>query len=134
MSENRVPSERYADMAHELIESEPLLAHLRGRNAAVAFLSSDYAKQSKGRPICGECEKVPAKWRWAVPCDFTITVYEPNCAGMDDEQLRILLLHELMHVGIAIDKDGNEAYSIVPHDLEDFRAIVGRYGPDWAAR
>ena len=69
-----------------------------------------------------------------MPCDFTITVFEPNCEGMTDEQLRILLLHELMHVGITIDKDGAEAYHIVPHDLEDFRAIVGRFGPDLAAR
>lgn len=134
MSENRVLSERYAEMARELVSAEPLLWHIRGSRAAICFLSSDCSKMSKGRPVYGECEKVPARWRWAVPFDFAVTVFEPNCAGMAEDQIRILLLHELMHVGISLDKDGNEAYSIVPHDLEDFSAIVGRYGPDWAAR
>lgn len=40
--------------------------------------------------------------------------------------------HELLHVGIGVGRDGREAYSVLPHDLQDFRLIVGRYGTDWA--
>ena len=48
-----------------------------------------------------------------------------------DEQLEILLLHELLHIGI--QWDGNEeTYSIIPHDVEDFRAIIERYGIGWS--
>ena len=66
-----------------------------------------------------------------MPCDFTITVFEPNCTGMDDERISRLLYHELLHVGIKVNKDGEERYFVRPHDLEDFRACVDRWGADW---
>lgn len=133
MSENRVLSERYSELAMRLCSEEPLLAHIFGSNATICFLSSDLAKKSKGRLVYGECEKVPAKLRWAVPCDFTITVYEPNCEGMDDDRISRLLFHELLHVGIEVGDDGAERYFVRPHDLEDFRACVDRWGADWLA-
>ena len=44
--------------------------------------------------------------------------------------MKILILHELMHVGII--KDGNEeSYFVRPHDIEDFRDIIVQYGLDW---
>lgn len=88
-------------------------------------------KKANGKTVFGECEKIPAKYKWCVPCDFTITVFEPNVERFTDDQLRILLLHELMHVGI--EQDGNEEkYRIIPHDVEEFRAIIERYGVNWA--
>ena len=72
------------------------------------------------------------KYKWGIPCDFTITVFEPNVEGMTDEQMRILIFHELLHVGITFNSDGTESYFIVPHDLEDFKLIVDRYGTDWS--
>ena len=57
-------------------------------------------------------------------------MFEPNVERFTEEQIRILLLHELMHVQIT--KDGNEeVYSVRPHDVEDFREIIERYGMDW---
>ena len=56
-----------------------------------------------------------------------ITVFEPNCVGMTEKQMEILIYHELLH--IKIDEDGN--HSVRPHDLEDFRVIIDEYGVDW---
>lgn len=131
MSESRALSERYAKMGASLIAAEDALAHLRDCEATICYLSSDCGKSSKGRPVLGECEKVADKNKWAIPADFLIVVYEPNCHGMDDEHLRRVVFHELLHVGIGQDKDGNETHSIVPHDLEDFRECVSRWGADW---
>lgn len=131
MAETRVLSDRYAEMGQLLVETEACLAHVRESHATICYLSSDYAKRSHGREVRGECERVADKNKWAMPCDFTVTVYEPNCVGMDDEHLSRLLLHELLHVGIGEDKDGNETYHVRPHDLEDFREIVDRWGVDW---
>ena len=81
--------------------------------------------------VHGQCEKVPDKYKWAVPCDFTITVFEPNVEKFTDEQLYILLFHELLHVGIELD--GNEEkYFVKPHDIEDFKLIMNRFGMDWS--
>ena len=129
--ETRTPSERYEAIGHDLIASDPLVRYVAEYGVEVAFLASDMAKRKGPRDVLGECEKVPAKWRWAVPYDFTVTVFEPNCERLTDEQLRILLLHELMHIGVNVD--GNEAsFFVDPHDVEDFRAIIDRYGLDWA--
>ena len=131
MSENRMLSERYAELGHRLVSTEPLLAPIRASSATILYLSSDHEKASRGRLVYGECEKVADKHKWAIPADFTVTIYEPNCAGMDDERISRLLFHELLHVGIKVNADGEERYFVRPHDLEDFRACVDRWGADW---
>jgi len=133
MTDRRTMSERYARIGAELVESEEALAHIRHGHATIVYLSSNAEKVSRGKPVLGQCERVPDRWKWAVPADFAITIFEPNVAGMTERQLRTLLLHELMHVGISTNKDGDEVYRCVPHDLEDFRAIVEHFGYDWSA-
>ena len=129
--DNRTISEKYTKIAQELIETEPSLAHIRGSRVTIVYLSSEHEKKETGKIVGGQCEKIPVKYKWAVPCDFTITVFEPNVERFTDEQIRILLLHELMHVGIRMD--GNEEeYYVVPHDVEDFKEILERYGIGWA--
>ena len=129
--DNRTISERYTKIAHELIKNEPSLATIRGSRVAIAYLSSEHEKKESGKIIGGQCEKIPVKYKWAITCDFTITVFEPNVERFTDEQIRILLFHELLHVGIRLD--GNEEeYFIVPHDVEDFKEILDRYGIGWA--
>lgn len=133
MADNRALSERYARIGAELVETEDALAHIKASNATIVYLSSNAKKTSLGRAVLGQCERVPDRWKWAVPADFAITVFEPNVAGMSELQLRILLYHELLHVGISTNKDGDEVYRCVPHDLEDFRAVVDAFGADWSA-
>ena len=130
--ENRVIREEYAEMAKKIIDDEEMLSDIANSQATIVYLGSDYAKMSKGKVVCGECEKVADKNKWAIPCDFTITIYEPNCVGFSDEQMRILLFHELLHVGIEFTDDGSEKYSIKPHDYEDFKVVIDRYGTEWS--
>lgn len=130
--ENRIIREEYAEMAKKIIEEEELLSDIANSQATIIYLGSDNAKTSKGKVVCGECEKVADKNKWAIPCDFTITVFEPNCVGFTEDQMRILLFHELLHVGIEFLEDGTEKYSIKPHDYEDFKIIIDRYGTEWS--
>ena len=129
--DNRVIREEYAEMGAKIIEEELLLTDIANSQATIIYLGSDNPKTSKGKAVCGECEKVADKNKWAIPADFTITVFEPNCVGFSEEQMRILLFHELLHVGIEFLDDGTEKYSIKPHDYEDFKIITDRYGTDW---
>ena len=131
MSESRSLNERYAEIGAELIATEDALKDVRESEATVCYLSSDHAKTSNGRVVFGECEKVQDKNKWAIPADYLIVIYEPNAGELDDEHLKRLMLHELLHIGIDHDKDGNEVHRIRPHDLEDFRECVNRWGVDW---
>ena len=126
MADIREISEEYTEIGKALIETMPELSNLRGMPYTIIFLKSNHKKKSKGKLVYGQCEKVAEKNKWSIPCDFTITVFEPNCQGMNPEQIKILLFHELLHVGA----DTDDPY-IRPHDLEDFRMIIDKYGVDW---
>lgn len=130
--DNRTINEHYAEIGQELIESEDVLVDIANSQATIIYLSSEHKKVSSGKKILGQCEKVADKYKWGIPCDFTITIFEPNVEGLTDEQLRILIFHELLHVGIEYNSDGTETYSVLPHDLEDFKYIIDRYGTDWS--
>ncbi|OZV10781.1 hypothetical protein CIW83_18350 [Tissierella sp. P1] len=61
-----------------------------------------------------------------LPYDFIITFYENNTGFLNDNQLKILMYHELKHIGI-----GERGLKINPHDIEDFSDILDKYGLDW---
>lgn len=129
--DSRTISEAYAEIAQNLIDNEPDLAYIKRSQATIMYLSSEHEKRENGRLVLGQCEKVPEKYKWSIPCDFTITIFEPNVERLTDEQIRILLMHELLHIKIA--EDGNEEhYGIHPHDVNEFRAIIDRFGMDWS--
>lgn len=128
--DKRTISEKYTQIGNELINTEEELDYIKLSEATVVFLSSEHEKKSNGKVILGQCEKVAEKYKWGIPCDFTITVFEPNIARFTDEQIRILLFHELLHIGIDFNDDG-ENYYVKPHDLEDFKLIIDMFGTDW---
>lgn len=129
--DNRRVNEEYAIVAAELIENEPALIDIKNSNVSIIYLSSEHEKKTKTSIVYGQCEKVQDKNKWAIPADFTITVFEPNCKEFTPEQIKILLFHELLHINIVF-KDGAEVYSINDHDLNDFKVIVEKYGVDWS--
>lgn len=130
--DTRKISEEYAMIGAELIQTEKELAYIRNSNVSIVYLSSEHKKTSAHKIIHAQCEKIAEKYKWGIPADFTITVFEPNVEQFTAEQLRILIFHELLHIGIE-ETDGIESYSVVPHDLEDFKLIIDRFGTDWDA-
>lgn len=132
MEEHRTLNEEYSEIAAKIIEEEDSLINIANSQATILYLSSDKDKKSKDKIIYAECEKVQDKHKWAIPADYTITVFEPNCFGFTKEQLRILLFHELLHIDIEFKEDGSERYSVRDHDYADFKIIIDRYGTDWS--
>lgn len=124
--DNRWINDEYQEIAQELIDERPELSDLRGADVQIILLSSEAEKKTGDRLIYGQCEKVPQKYKWGIPCDFTITIFDRNISDFSDEQLRILIFHELLHVGIDEDK-----LYVKKHDLEDFKTIIDLYGTDW---
>jgi len=127
--DRRIISDDYTEIGHELIETEPELNELKESGLTIIFLASEDEKKKAGKLIFGQCEKVSEKYKWGIPCDFTITVFEPNVEDFTDDQIRILLFHELLHIGF--NENSGEPY-VKPHDLEDFKVIIDRYGTHWS--
>ena len=122
-------SEEYTEIGHDLIENEPELAELKEYGVTIIFLASDHEKKKGDKLVLGQCEKVSEKYKWGIPCEFTVTVFEPNVEGFTDDQIRILLFHELLHIGF--NEKSGEPF-VRAHDLEDFKVIIDRYGTHWA--
>ena len=131
--EHRQINENYRSIAEQLIESEPELAYIKNSSVKITYLESDQSKKAdKDKLVLGECEKVAAKNRWAITSDFTITLFKKNLVGLSPEQIKIVLFHELLHVGIEPGPEGIEIYSVRKHDLEDFKLIIDKYGTEWS--
>lgn len=129
--DNRTINEHYAEIGMELIRTEESLEEIKNSDITIVYLSSDAKKMEKGNAILGQCEKIADKYKWGMPCDMTITIFEPNIVGLTEGQIRILIFHELLHVGIGCNKDNSESYFVKSHDLEDFKEIINRFGTDW---
>ena len=133
--EHRQINENYQRIAEDLIQNEPELAYIKDSRVRIAYLESDQAKKADtDKLVLGECEKVQAKHKWAISYDFTITLYKNNLVGLTEDQIRIVMFHELLHVGIELGPDGDESYSVRKHDLEDFKLIIDKYGTEWAVK
>lgn len=126
--EKRKLNKEFYHLAQEVLDETRELEYIKNSNIKIAYLESDKKKKSRGSLVFGECEKVTDKNKWAIPYDFTITIFRPNVSHFNKDQMKILLCHELLHIGIS-DKG---KLSIVPHDLEDFKFIIDNYGTDWA--
>lgn len=131
--EHRQINENYKRIAEALIDTEPDLKYIKDSRVRIAYLESDSAKKADAdKLVLGECEKVAAKNKWAINYDFTITLFRDNLIGLSAEQIRIVMFHELLHVGIELAGDGDEIYSVRKHDLEDFKLIIDKFGTDWS--
>jgi len=114
-------------LAEEVIADTPSLSHLDSPMLRIAFQYSDEQKVKDNKLVFADTEKVKPKLKSYLDYDFIITFYEPNLQDVSAEGLRRLMYHELLHVGF----DGNDGYWIIPHDFEDFKEIVRKYGADW---
>lgn len=130
-----IQAPEFAELAFEVMREHPDVRWLyENPDVSIGYLRSDKEKKSRGRLVGGECIPVREEYKWCCPYDFMIVVYGPNTAGMTREQLKVLIYHELLHVRVDYKEDGEPLYRTNPHDVEDFRCILDRYGMDWARR
>lgn len=138
--EQRIISEKYEKIGMEIIEKSEnvdfslLNASIEKGKISLIFLESDKDKKSHGMAVCADCEKVADNKRWAIDADFVITVYAPNVTNFSEDQLKVLILHELMHIGLEFTSKGELKKYIVPHSVQDFRYILQTYGIDWETK
>jgi len=125
---NYYRSEDLSRIADELIRTEEKFEHLREGGCRIGYQYSDQAKKSHGKDVFADTEKVKDKFKQFMAYDFIITFYTPCTDELDEEHLQRLMYHELSHVGYDAE---NDTFSIIPHDLEDFKDVIGKWGLDW---
>ena len=124
-------SAEFKKMGEELIKKVPDLKFIKEGNIKIAWLTSTQKKLKNRGIVYAECRKLEEWMQVFAKYDFVITVYEDNCLGLTENQMYIVLWHELLHIGIDGDTL-NPIYIMNPHDIEDFRDIIDRFGLGWA--
>ena len=125
-------SKEYEKIAKELIKNIPSLYPISASGIKIAYVSSSGKNiKPKGKMVYADCNKVQAVCKPWCKYDFIIRVYEEAVIGLTRNQLKILLYHELLHVGID-DRTLEPKYIINSHDIEDFLEIVDTFGTHWA--
>lgn len=132
MREQTEISEEYAEIAAKVIQENEDISWLKDTDVSIGYMSSNKKKRKGGKAVFADCRKVQDRDKRFIPFDFLITVYDPNVCGFTEDQMKILLYHELLHVGVDEKDDGSLKFYIVPHDIEDFAAVIDRYGEEWA--
>ena len=121
-------SEELEELGNKVIAENNEFAHLRDGVCRIAYQYCDTAKKSNGKVVYADTMKVSEKMKQFAAYDFVITFYAGNTNLLDDETMEHLMFHELLHVGYDPD---NVTFSIVPHDLEDFKEVIERWGVSW---
>ncbi|CQR71664.1 hypothetical protein SOV_04600 [Sporomusa ovata DSM 2662] len=121
-------SEELRHIGEQVISGMPELSYIPGYDIRVGYVLSYESKKKDGKIIAADCRKVTGPYKAYLPFDFIVTFYEPNMAYMTENQRKLLMLHELKHIGI-----GPKGIRIEPHDVEDFQSILDKYGLRWNA-
>ena len=119
-------SEELKALAAKVIAENDEFKPLTDSECRIAYQYADKEKKSGGRTVYADTIKVSDKLKAVAPFDFIITFYQPSTATLDEDKMRILMKHELKHIGV---EDGK--FRIVPHDVEDFSDIIKDYGMSW---
>lgn len=112
-------------LANRIIKHFPELYFIKEYDIKIGYVKS-YEKKQGEKVTYADCRKVPEVYKAYLPYDFIITFYERNTGFLNENQLKVLMYHELRHIGI-----GEKGLKLVPHDIEDFSDILTKYGLDW---
>ena len=123
-------NDELTELAMEIVKEEPIFAPIIETGTTFVVCKCDKAKHNRTMTTYGDCRSVPEAFRWCVPYEFQITIYEPNVADLSEEQMRILLFHELLHIGVEMGNGAPKKF-IRSHDVEDFKCIIAKYGTEW---
>ena len=121
----------YDHVLADLLQTEEELDYISECGVSVGIVASSQKKKKGNMLVHADCRKVQDIYKLYCPYDFIITVYERNILYFTDEQIRILLFHELLHIQVSGSGDDLKL-SVKDHDINDFALIYKRYGLDWS--
>ena len=137
-------------------EDSPLLIedHVDIMGAEIGFVWTNAENKRQGRAVAGTAQlgkpgrNIQDGWTWAaiefqrrewfgVLPDLLVTLSAPYCSRCRAHQVLALIDHELSHLSVSCDKDGEPMYDeetgrpvfkLVGHSAEEFTGVVHRWG------
>lgn len=122
-------SEELEKLAAKVIAENEIFGHLSSDDCRIAFQECESTKTNSGKTVYADTERVKDKLKALLPYDFIITFYKDGME-LSVEMKERLMYHELKHVGFEPEE---KKFSIIPHDVEDFKDMIEKWGVDWIA-
>lgn len=122
-------SEELEKLATKVMAENEIFSHLSSDDCRIAFQVCESTKTNGGKTVYADTERVKDKLKAFLPYDFIITFYKDG-AELSTEMKERLMYHELKHVGFEPEE---KKFSIIPHDVEDFKDLIEKWGVDWIA-
>lgn len=119
------PSRQLRLLANKIINRFPEFGFIREWNIKIGYVVSQERKSGE-KITYADCRKVQEVFKAYLPFDFIITFYERNTGFLNENQQKVLMLHELRHITM-----GEKGLKLRTHDIEDFSNILDKYGLDW---
>jgi len=116
------------DMATDVIKEHLVNLAEEIQEVKIVYLKTEPAIS---KTKIASCTKPGPLLKYFSEADFIIQVSGVVWDKIDDETRKIVLLHELKHIGISRNKDDQIVTRIVDHDFKDFSYIVKKYGTAW---
>ena len=119
------PSKELKHLGEAIITKFPELHFINTYNIRIGYVLS-YENKCGQKIVFADCRKLGEVYKAYLPFDFVVTFYYFNTERLNENQKKILMLHELKHIQIT-----EKGLSVRPHDIEDFKDILARYGNEW---
>jgi predicted metallopeptidase len=116
-------SAEYKELAFKIIQrfSEEL-GHIELDNVIFIEDIINAPKNTAARTYYFGCHPIEA----FTDAKYAIVMYKNNIEYMSENQIKIVLYHELLH----IPSKGEKA-TLIPHDIMDFHKVLSKFGIDW---
>ena len=120
----KVCNQEIVDIANDLIREY----HTDAAFANIHYIFKEEHQKSGNKVVLGKCTKQSDKLKFLHGFDFIIEFAHDIWQELNDVQKKALILHELKHISIGEDADGNIKLKTSKHDLEEFRDVVEVFG------
>ena len=89
----------------------------------IGFVFQEKATKVGGKTKAASITKISPALHIHLDLDYLVKIAEDVWEGLDSQQRRALIDHELCHILF-----GNNGWTIKAHDIEEFKEIIDRYG------
>lgn len=118
------------EVAEVLIASAHELGDLEAYPPMIRYMWRAKAKKSKGATMFGNCAKVAGLAKYFGRTEWVLEIAADLLRDMKatNFQVEALLFHELKHIKVTVDDDGNPTYAYVREEYSAFADEIKRYG------
>ena len=83
------------------------------------------------KKVAGRCIRPNNELKFFGDFDYLLEFSKTLWDNLKEETKELLVLHELKHVLVTTNKNGEPVYKVAPHDVQDFFSIISKHGVNW---